>query len=143
MRSRFEALCAADQRHLIGVARLLEKAGAPDEVVCAGLLHDIGKAMPGMHVTLPSRGAWVILRRLLPRAAATLAMRTDPPRACGGMWVLARHAEHGASLLADAGYPERVCWLVAHHERPDIDDPGLCALIAADDREPGLARGRM
>jgi hypothetical protein len=137
VRQAFQRLTPADRSHLIGVSEHLRNAGWEREVVTAGLLHDIGKAVSGIRITVVDRGLWVILNRLQPSWATSLANRKTQPRIGAGMWALARHAESGASMLAAIGYNQRVCWLVRHHECRDIDDPGLRALIAADDaRQP-------
>jgi hypothetical protein len=136
----FRALPAADQAHLIAVAIQLAEAGWDDEIVTAGLVHDIGKAVSGIRITVVDRGLWVILKRVLPSWANSLADRTTQPRFGVGMWALARHAGTGASMLAAAGCNHRVCWLVRHHECRDIDDPGLRALIAADDARQPVVR---
>jgi hypothetical protein len=129
----FRTLPAADQAHLVSVATQLVDVGWDDDVVTAGLLHDIGKAAPGARITVVDRGLWVILKRIWPSWAEALAGRETQPHIGSGLWALARHPESGAAMLAAAGYNYRVCWLVRHHERHDLDDPGLRALIAADD----------
>ncbi len=139
----FSHLSPADRAHLVSVAQSLAAAGWDDDVVAAGLLHDVGKADSAVRLTVVDRGLWVILQRVWPGGSTSLAARTTRPTAGAGIWVLARHAETGAAMLADAGYGNQVCWLVEHHERNGIDDPSLQALIAADrgNRPPGPAPG--
>ena len=57
----------------------------------------------------------------------------DHPRFLDGLWWLCRHAEVGASLVRQWGYPERVAWLIEHHEDCRVDDCELALLIAVDD----------
>lgn len=140
----FRCLSPADQLHLIAVAGHLRAAGWGDEVVTAGLLHDIGKGSVGVRITVIDRGLWVVLRRVQPKRSSRLASQTQPPLHGRGIWALARHAEIGADHLADAGYNAEVCWLVRNHEDRIHTDRRLRALIAADEgrfpEPPGIAR---
>ncbi len=131
---RFRTPPISDQRHLIEVAGSLSRNGADVDLVAAGLLHDIGKAAPGVAVRLPDRVAKVLLECLAPDLIARLALRERAPRIGSALWVLARHAQAGAEVARQAGYNERVQWLIAHHERRGlIDDSDLRCLIAADE----------
>ncbi len=133
-RARFNKLRPADQLHLVRVADNLAQQGAGPDLVAAGLLHDIGKAHPGIRIRLADRAGKVLLARLAPHFLGILSRRADPPLAGAGLWALARHAQAGADLALEEGYSERVQWLIAHHERRDIiDDPELRLLIAVDD----------
>jgi HD-like signal output (HDOD) protein len=123
-------LAPFDRRHLVAVAEQLERAGHPDHVVLAGLLHDIGKVG---RITVVDRVAMVLLRRLSPVLLDRLAASRWSAPFLEGLHLLLRHAERGADLLADAGMPAEVTWLVRHHERPDAH-PELRALQAADHR---------
>ena len=128
----FLALDPADRAHLVAVATWLDERGGSAELVTADPLHDIGKALPVISVRVGDRVALVLLRRLWPSAVASLSRRTSPPLVGPGPWVIARHANVGATMLACAGYGQRVQWLVANHERTDLDDTVLQALAAAD-----------
>jgi hypothetical protein len=128
----FYRLGPADRAHLVAVATWLADHGGSEGLVTAGLLHDIGKAVPGAHVSLVERAASVLLHATWPNGRHRIAALDQPPRIGTGLWVIARHARVGATILANAGYSQRVQWLVANHERTDLDDPELHALIAAD-----------
>ncbi|HYI25885.1 MAG TPA: HD domain-containing protein [Thermomicrobiales bacterium] len=132
----FARLSIADRTHLESTAIKLRDAGWDGDVVAAGLLHDIGKAAHGPGPTVIDRGVWVLLKRTWPSLATRIANCEGRPLAGAGLWRLARHAESGATMLHAAGYNDRVCWLVRNHERSDLGDPGLRALIAADDARP-------
>jgi len=138
--TRFRTLRTSDQQHLIDVAGSLSRNGAGEDLVAAGLLHDIGKAAPGITIRLTDRVAKVLLEYLAPGAIASLALRERPRRFESALWVLARHAHSGSDIARRAGYNERVQWLIANHERRDlIDNPDLRRLFAADesgDRRP-------
>ena len=140
IRPIFHELDPADCAHLVAVASWLADRGGSDDLVTAGLLHDIGKAVPGLRVGTVDRAANVILRAIWPRGLHWLAARNAPPQIGAGLWVLARHASVGATHLANAGYGQRVQWLVANHERNDLDDPELQLLVRADGASATLPR---
>jgi hypothetical protein len=126
----WHALAPYDRRHLVAVAEDLAASGHSAHVVLAGLLHDIGKAG---RVTVVDRVAVVMLDRLAPGLRHRLASRQRPLPGLDGLHLLLRHAERGANLLAGAGMPADVVWLVRHHEREAGRDD-LRALQAADHR---------
>jgi HD-like signal output (HDOD) protein len=115
------------------VAQSLRDQDAPPTLVTAGLLHDIGKAVPGTSVRLVDRVAKVLLASIAPNQLALLAASQAPRWPLGGVWVLSRHARHGGELARRWGYPERVAWLVEHHEDRQVSDPQLALLMAVDD----------
>ena len=134
MEARFRRLPAADQRHLLAVYRALREAGADKDTCVAGLLHDIGKMDGTLRVGTLDRVANVLLKRLWARGHAALAARPAAPWPLRGVHLAARHAERGAALATECGYPARVVWLIRHHERRDwAGDRQLALLIAADD----------
>jgi len=129
----FHMLRTSDQEHLIAVAESLARCGASDDLVTAGLLHDIGKAAPGITIRLTDRFAKVLVECAAPNMLTRPASQRQPPRIGATLWVLAGHAEAGAELAGRAGYNERMQWLIANHDRKGpIEDPGLQLLIAAD-----------
>ena len=131
--TRFRQLRTSDQQHLIAVAESLSRNDAGDDLVTAGLLHDIGKAAPGITIRLTDRVAKVLLENLAPIAIAHIS-RQRAPRYGNALWVLARHAQTGSELAAQAGYDQRVQWLIANHERSEpVNDPDLLLLIAVDE----------
>ena len=135
----FASLSPGDQRHALAVARSLEVQGAPTSVVTAGLLHDIGKAVPGVPVHIADRIAKVVLAKVAPTLLYRIAGWDAPRWPLGGLWVLSRHARYGGELVRRWGYPERVAWLVEHHEDRDSGDEQLNLLVAMDDGRPAAA----
>ena len=134
MLHQFRILPAADQRHLLKVYEVLRKAGADDDTVTAGLIHDVGKACAKCRITVIDRGLHVILQRLAAAPYRAFASMQTAPSLVRGMHRLANHAERGALAAAQAGYNERVIYLVRYHERGgDSSDRQLQLLRTADD----------
>lgn len=131
----FRQMPPHEQAHALRVFRRLQRQGHHDHaLLCAALLHDVGKALEGP--------------RLWERVAAVLAHACCPARAaCWGKgqphgwrrpFVIARqHPEWGARLAAKAGASMKTVALIRHHHTipPPADLPGLAALQAADDQE--------
>lgn len=110
---RYAFTSEADERHALRTAEILRAMGADDELVRAGLLHDIAK--PG-DTRLWHRIAAVLLERFAPVAI---------PRVARGSGVLARyldHAQRGAEEARRCGASARVVSLIARHHRPPRDD---------------------
>ncbi len=107
----------ADARHAERTAALLRAAGADEEIVLAGLLHDCGKPVDA---------------RLWHRVAATLledwAERWAPrvrARLAKGEGTFARYLDHaarGAALARSEGRSARVVRLIARHHEPPADE---------------------
>lgn len=114
----------ADERHARRTAEALRRMGADEDLVAAGLLHDIAKP-PGTRIW--HRVAAVLLEGLAPRVRARLSE---------GDGTFARyldHARRGAAEARRRGASERVVRLIArHHERPASDDERM---LHAADRE--------
>lgn len=129
----FRTLPPHDQAHLCRTYRGLKAEGIEDqEILAAGLLHDLGKAGPAGTVRLPHRVARVLLRRLAPRVLTKLARMPAPPWR-NGLALAVHHPRLGAERAAALGCSPRTCWLIAHHEaNPAPDDPDLRRLMAAD-----------
>jgi HD-like signal output (HDOD) protein len=138
---QFSVLSPGDQQHAVSVAGALHRQGAPIELVRAGLLHDVGKAVPGTTIRLIDRVAKVVLERLAPHRLGAIANWTHPRWPLKGLWALSRHAGHGEALVRRWGYGERVAWLVGHHEDAVVTDPDLALLVAIDDGRPLPSRG--
>jgi putative nucleotidyltransferase with HDIG domain len=110
---------AADARHAERTAEILRALGADEELVTAGLLHDIAKPR---HTQLWHRIAGVLLARVAPRVRRELAR---------GDSTFARYLDHarlGADHARRQGASDRVVFLIAgHHSPPRSDDARLLA----------------
>lgn len=108
---------AGDDRHATRTAEALRAQGADEDLIAAGLLHDIAKPA---ETRLWHRVAGVLLERLAPRLRRRFAR---------GSGVLARYLDHarlGAEEARRRGAPERVVRLIArHHETPENEDERL------------------
>ena len=110
---------AGDTRHAERTAKILRSLGADEELVSAGLLHDIAKpaSTPLWH-----RIAGVLLERFAPRVRRELAR---------GDSTFARYLDHarlGAEEARRRGASDRVVFLIAgHHGPPHSDDARLLA----------------
>ena len=109
----------ADARHAERTAEILRALGADEELVTAGLLHDIAKPAA---TRLWHRIAAVLLARLAPGVRRELA---------GGDSTFARYLDHarlGAAEARRRGASDRVVLLIAgHHAPPRSDDARLLA----------------
>ena len=121
---RFALTSGGDERHAVRTADALRRLGADDELVMAGLLHDVAKPR---ETRIWHRIAAVAVEWVAPGLRARLAR---------GDGVFARyldHARRGAEEARARGASERVVRLIArHHERPrDADE----RLLHEADRE--------
>lgn len=133
MTHQFRILSPADQRHLLSVFRYLCERGADEETATAGLIHDVGKGCMKCRITLFDRTAHVLLNRFAPRLYRRFASREIASGRLRGLHRLANHPERGALAAQQAGYSDRVAWLVRHHESGgDPNDPSLRLLREAD-----------
>jgi putative nucleotidyltransferase with HDIG domain len=111
---------AGDARHALRTAEILRSFGADEELVGAGLLHDVAKPAD---TQLWHRVAGVVLERLAPRVRRELAR---------GDSTFARYLDHarlGAEEARRRGASDRVVFLIAgHHGPPRTDDARLLAL---------------
>ena len=109
---------SSDRRHALVTYATLRDAGADEELMLAGLLHDMGKPREA---------------RLWHRVAAALA-----PDIASRLGKVARqyvaHAERGADMARDLGLSDRVIGVIARHHRApsDSDDRRLRAAERAD-----------
>lgn len=140
MEIQFRVLSTGDQRHLLRVFRYLQEHGSEEDTAIAGLLHDVGKGCLKCNIGIAERCAHVFLSRLLPGPYGMFARMGIPPNRLMGLHRLANHAWRGALAARQAGYNERVAWLIEHHERGgDVHDRELQLLRRADDTA-GLLR---
>lgn len=135
MRVQFRILSNADQRHLLAVYDYLRARDADDDLITAGLIHDVGKACRRCSHNVPQRTAHVLLSRFIPGAYRRFAAMEHVPDTLWSMQVLANHAERGAKAAAQQGYSARVCDLIRSHESGgQAEDSDLLLLREADDR---------
>lgn len=126
----FLTLPPADQAHALRVERSLRAHGETDpDLLAAGLLHDVGKSL--LPLRLFDRVAIVLGQALLPMQARAWGAG-DPAGWRRGFVVACRHAEWGATMVADAGGSPRLVALVRTHQSGSLADPPLAALQAAD-----------
>lgn len=111
---RYARAPSADDRHAARTAEALRRMGADEELVAAGLLHDVAKPR---ETRLWHRIAAVLLERVAPRVRERLAR---------GDGVFARyldHARRGAEEARRGGASERVARLIErHHLAPRDED---------------------
>ncbi len=121
---RYALSAGADERHAQRTAEALRRMGADEELIAAGLLHDVAKPS---ETRLWHRIAAVVLETVAPRVRARMAR---------GDGVFARyldHARRGAEQARAGGASERIIGLIArHHERPRDEDERMLHLA---DRE--------
>lgn len=121
---RYALSAEADERHAQRTAEALRRMGADEELIAAGLLHDIAKPR---ETRLWHRIAAVVLESVAPRVRARLA------RGDGVFAQYLGHARRGAEEARRRGATERVIRLIArHHDRPASDDERMLHLA---DRE--------
>lgn len=110
---------AGDTRHAERTAEILRSLGADEELIEAGLLHDVAKPAS---TQLWHRVAGVLLERFAPRVRRQLAR---------GDSTFARYLDHarlGAEEARRRGASDRVVFLIAgHHGPPRTDDARLLA----------------
>jgi putative nucleotidyltransferase with HDIG domain len=110
---------SADARHAERTADILRDLGADEEVVTAGLLHDMAKPAS---TQVWHRVAGVLLARFAPRVRRELAR---------GDSTFARYLDHarlGAEMARRQGASDRVVFLIAgHHGPPRSDEARLLA----------------
>ncbi len=114
---RYALASGADVRHARRTAEALRRLGADEELIAAGLLHDVAKPR---ETRIWHRIAAVLLEALAPRARDRLAR---------GDGVFARyldHARRGAEEARRRGASERVVRVIArHHDAPRDEDARL------------------
>jgi hypothetical protein len=132
-RAYFQQMPAFDQQNLCRVATHLRDQGVTDQdLIVAGLLHDVGKSDGIRSVRLTDRVAKVVLKRVAPGALQRIA-ENYPGGRFSGLALTVRHPEIGAGIAHSLGCSERTCWLIRNHEaESDLDDPDLAILQAAD-----------
>lgn len=110
---------SSDARHADRTAEILRSLGADEELVQAGLLHDIAKPLT---TRLWHRVAGVLLERCAPRVRRELSH---------GDSTFAHYLDHprrGAQEARRQGASDRVVFLIAgHHSPPQSDDARLLA----------------
>jgi hypothetical protein len=123
-RALFDWMHVADRRHGLDVVAALRAEGVTDdEVLVAGLLHDVGKGDTGV----------------LPRVAYSLGERYGPwvwrtaAAVPGGRVALDRlrtHAETSATMAAAAGCSPRTVELIRHQDAPTDPEYGELLRLA-------------
>ena len=131
----FAVLAAHDRRHLTAVQAACLASDLSDEVVSAGLLHDVAKAsLSGRTVSVVDRSLHVILGGLTPGLLSRLAEEPAGGVRLGFQLAL-HHPALGAGRLAALGWPSPVTDLVRDHASPE-PSAELAALQLIDDATP-------
>lgn len=134
MEHQFRILGTSDQEHLLRVYRTLVELDADEDTITAGLIHDVGKACAKCRITILDRGLHVILSRFAGPLYRRFAAIEAAPAPVRGLHRLANHAERGALAASQAGYNDRIVYLVRYHESGgDPHDKQLQLLRKADD----------
>ncbi len=114
----FDSMHVADRRHGLDVVATLRAEGClDDELLLAGLLHDVGKGQTGLWPRVAyslgqEYGAWIWrLAELLPGYRDALVRLRD-------------HAETSARLATTAGCSTRTVELIRHQDAPRDGDAG-------------------
>lgn len=110
---RYALSSGVDERHAARTADALRALGADEELIAAGLLHDIAKPR---ETRIWHRIAGVLLEHFAP------ALRDRLTRGTG---VLARYLDHprlGAEEARRRGASERLIRLIARHHEPPRDE---------------------
>ena len=133
----FLQMSASDQQHALRVYRLLRAIGQTDKkLLCAALLHDVGKI--STKLTVWDRSLAVLGKALVPRKAREWGM-SDRAGWKRAFVVREQHAAWGADLAKRAGSPVDVVELILRHQdtlAASIDqmDARLMLLQWADDQ---------
>jgi len=108
-----------DARHADRTSEILRSLGADEELVQAGLLHDMAKPPT---TRLWHRVAGVLLERFAPR------VRRELSRGDSTFTRYLDHPQRGAEEARRQGASDRVVFLIAgHHAPPRSDDARLLA----------------
>jgi len=137
MLHQFRILDPADQTHLLGVYEWLAAHDATIDTLTAGLIHDVGKGCAKCRITILDRGLHVLLGRVLPRPYKRFARMETPPAFLRCLHRLANHPTRGALAAEQAGYNDRVSYLVRFHESGGDPHDSELALLRRSDREAG------
>lgn len=112
--SLFKGMQPQDQRHSVQVLRSLLAEGEEDELLLkAALLHDVGKSR--CQIGIFHRTLAVLAKAVFGELPFFLC-RTPGGGCWLPMYVIASHPRIGASMLAQAGCPEKLWRLVELHE---------------------------
>lgn len=137
----FWAMSLPDRRHVLNVAytaiRLAEGSESLDGklLIRCALLHDVGRQ--NGDVSTIDKIIAVLLHKLLPRAAKTLAREGRGGRVANlrhALYVYFNHPQRSAALLQTAGAEEILIAIVArHHKAPADGDPTELVLLRQAD----------
>lgn len=129
----WDRLAPVDQHHLVQVATGLASKNASNALVTAGLLHDLGKSLPGRNIGMLPRALHVLVARFAPSALGGTTGTSTGIGWLDDVRALDRHPALGATLAQHLGYDERVCELIRDHHDGQSTDPELVWLQLADD----------
>ncbi len=112
----FRAMSRSDQLHSLQVLEktLAADSTAPKALICAALLHDVGKSR--YHLSVAQKSAAVIIEALSPGLSRRLGER-ETINFWRAPFVLRRHhAKWSGEILRECGADADTIWLARHHQ---------------------------
>ncbi len=115
----FRSMARSEQLHSLQVLErvLAADPAAPDALIAAALLHDVGKSRYRLSVWQKTLA--VIIEAIAPRLSLRLSEDETLGIARAPFIVRRHHAQWGGEILRNCGSDEDVIWLVERHQDSD------------------------